>query len=141
FWGAYHGFFLVIERVFFGKVLEKIGKLPALLITFFIVNIGWVFFRLENIGTAFSFIGRMFSSGRNYNFMFEYDFKVYMVIAAFFSFFAASRLTEKLQAKVYFNEYTNLRHLVMCFACMALFVLSVCSVTTSAFNPFIYFRF
>lgn len=33
-WGAYHGFFIVIERAFFGKILTKIGALPSMALTF-----------------------------------------------------------------------------------------------------------
>jgi len=32
-WGAYHGFFLVAERLFLLKVYRKIGKLPSVMIT------------------------------------------------------------------------------------------------------------
>jgi len=65
FWGAFHGFFLVIERAFLGKVLTKIGKIPSILITFFIVNIGWVFFRVEKISDAFCFVKQMFVPSNN----------------------------------------------------------------------------
>ena len=72
FWGAFHGFFLVLERAFLGNVLTKIGKLPSILITFFIVNIGWVFFRIDKIGDAFSYLKTMFT----YNFKPETTFDV-----------------------------------------------------------------
>ena len=141
FWGAFHGFFLVIERVFFGKVLSKIGKLPSILITFLIVNIGWVFFRMEKIKDAFTYIKHMFSFNFNSTNSFDFEFKTYLILAIIFSFFAISKHTQKLQDVVYFNDYTNTRHLIICLTSLVLFVLSVSSITSSGFNPFIYFRF
>jgi alginate O-acetyltransferase complex protein AlgI len=141
FWGAFHGFFLVIERVFFEKVLSKIGKLPSILITFLIVNIGWVFFRIEKIKDAFTYIKHMFSFNFKSTNSFDLEFKTYLMLAIIFSFFAISKHTQKLQDAVYVNDYTNTRHLIICLTSLVLFVLSVSSITSSGFNPFIYFRF
>jgi alginate O-acetyltransferase complex protein AlgI len=137
FWGAFHGFFLVIERAFFGKVLLRIGKLPSILITFFIVNIGWVFFRIEKIGDAFLYLKTMFTLNTNNEFEFDNEFQFYFFLAIIFSFFAISKYTQKIQDDV----YTNLKHLYVAAISILLFVLSVSSITSSGFNPFIYFRF
>ena len=51
-WGAFHGLFLVADRLFLLKILEKIGKFPAILFTFFISLIGWVLFRAETLTYA-----------------------------------------------------------------------------------------
>jgi alginate O-acetyltransferase complex protein AlgI len=141
FWGAYHGFFLVIERAFFGKVLDKIGKIPAMLLTFFIVNLGWVFFRIDHIRDAFHYIGRMFSLHTNSATTFDAEFMTWFCIAVLFAFFAANRFGQRLQDAVYVNPYTNRRHLLVWGSCIILFILSVSSITSSGFNPFIYFRF
>jgi alginate O-acetyltransferase complex protein AlgI len=127
--------------VFFGKVLSKIGKLPSILITFLIVNIGWVFFRMEKIKDAFTYLKHMFSFNFNSTNNFDLEFKTYLIVAIIFSFFAISKHTQKLQDAVYFNDYTNSRHLIICLTSLVLFVLSVSSITSSGFNPFIYFRF
>ena len=60
-WGAYNGTFLVLERLFLLKVYERIGRFFRTLITFFIVAVGWVFFRVEKFGDAVLYIKRMFS--------------------------------------------------------------------------------
>ncbi len=141
FWGAYHGFFLVIERAFFGRVLQKIGKIPAILITFLIVNFGWVFFRVDNIKDALRYIKHMLTLNTGPAIEFDREFRFYFVMAVIFSFFAVTNFTKKIQDKIYFNAYTNWRHLAVCLTCLVLFVLSVSSITSSDFNPFIYFRF
>ena len=141
FWGAFHGFFLVIERAFLGKVLTKIGKIPSILITFFIVNIGWVFFRVEKISDAFCFVKQMFVPSNNISVKFDNEFTTYFCIAIFFSFFAIHKWGQKIQDAIYFKDYTSLRHIAICATSIILFILSVSSITSSGFNPFIYFRF
>ena len=141
FWGAFHGFFLVIERIFFGKVLSKIGKLPSILITFLIVNFGWVFFRVEKIHDALRYIKHMLLFNFNKDLHFDNEFKTYFIIALVFSFFAITKYTQKIQDAIYFNTYTNTRHLVLSLTSIVLFILSVSAITSTGFNPFIYFRF
>lgn len=71
-WGLWHGFFIVAEdavKKLFG--LEKHGKggrNPACavlkhLYTLLVVLVGFVIFRADNMGQAFSMIGAMFSGG------------------------------------------------------------------------------
>jgi len=140
-WGAFHGFFLVIERAFFGSVLTKLGKIPSVLITFLIVNIGWVFFRVEKISDAFLYLKRMFSFDLNKLTVVDNEFLFFFILAFVFSFFAIGAFGKRIQNAVYFNEYTNARHLIICGLALVLFSLSISSITASGFNPFIYFRF
>lgn len=141
FWGAFHGFFLVIERAFLSKTLNYIGKIPSTLITFLIVNIGWVFFRIEKISDAFLFIKSLFIFDFNSSVTYDLEFKAYLFIAALFSFFAITKFTQKIQDSVYFNDYNNTKHMVIATVSVLLFIVSVSSITSSGFNPFIYFRF
>ncbi len=141
-WGAYHGFFLILDRLFLLKVLEKIGKWPATIFTFFVAVMGWVLFRIEDLHTALVYYRRLFA----------FDFKAWilpgngsffftLVIAFFFSFLTMSRWGLRLEDTVFYSGYDTKRKIVMFFVCGLLLVLSIASVTTSGFNPFIYFRF
>jgi alginate O-acetyltransferase complex protein AlgI len=141
FWGAFHGFFLVIERAFLLKVFTQIGKIPSILITFLIVNIGWVFFRVEKINDAFLFITRLFIFDFNAAPIFDIEFKTYLVVAVFFSFFAVFKFNQKIQDSVYFDAYSDKKHLILASVSLLIFVISVSSITSFGFNPFIYFRF
>ena len=141
-WGAYHGFFLILDRLFLLKVLEKIGKWPATLFTFFVAVMGWVLFRIEDLPTAMLYYKRLFA----------FDFKAWilpgnasffftLLIALFFSFITMFKWGLRLEDKVFYSGYDTKRKIVMFFICGLLLVLSIASVTTSGFNPFIYFRF
>tara|TARA_R110000850_G_scaffold91742_32_gene194954 strand:- start:38455 stop:39897 length:1443 start_codon:yes stop_codon:yes gene_type:complete len=60
-WGAWHGFILAIERAL-GVKPETVGRFNPLrcLLTFFLVLLGWVVFRAENVGDAMQFYAAMF---------------------------------------------------------------------------------
>lgn len=141
FWGAYHGAFLVLERIFLLKFYEKIGKFPSMLITFFIVVIGWVFFRIERIGDAFAFISRMFSFNNSGHVTADAEFYLFFALAAFFAFFASLPAGQKIQNAIFVDDYHQKKHIIMFFISLLLMILSVSSITAFGFNPFIYFRF
>ncbi len=68
-WGAYHGLALITHREFqvlkqkfavIDRTLEtSLGRWFSIFLTFNAVCIGWVFFRIQDIGTAFSVAKRM----------------------------------------------------------------------------------
>jgi alginate O-acetyltransferase complex protein AlgI len=140
-WGAYHGLFLIVERMFLSKWLQKAGK-AASLYTFFVVMLGWVFFRIEHLKPSLGYLKRMFTyHGDTSLWNADIEFMVMMVLASFFSFFTLSSLGNRIQQKVFFNEYSLRRHVVMTVVTMLLCVIAAGRITTSTFNPFIYFRF
>ena len=81
-------------------------------ITFIIVVIGWVFFRLDDFESAYLFINKLFEFnfhaielGNRLIFSFS--------LAIIFSFIVAWPFGKKIQDAVYFNTYSNSKHLVM----------------------------
>lgn len=141
-WGAFHGFFLIADRIFLLKFFEAIGKLPSIIITFFITLIGWVLFRVESIDMAIIYIKRMFAFNFDYDGLY-FDGKFYgiLIIAVFFSFYGGFSRIEKWQEYI-FRERKSLRVLIPMFIISILiFVISLGYITSSGFNPFIYFRF
>ncbi len=140
-WGAYHGLFLVLERSFLLKFYSIIGKLPSTIITFLIVTIGWVFFRIEKISNAFVFFKRMFAFNFHSTLSLDSEFYTFFFLAVFFAFFAYFKRGQTIQNAVYYTDYTTSRHIALTIISVLLFTLSICSITAFDFNPFIYFRF
>lgn len=140
-WGAYHGFFLIMERLFLGKWLAKLGK-AACIYTFGVVLTGWVFFRIEYFRPSLTYIAHMFKWYPTHS-MWEPDKEYYTIltIAFFFSFFTLPKWGEWIQQKIFVNDYSLRRHYVMAFVMTVLCILCAARITTSSFNPFIYFRF
>lgn len=141
-WGAYHGFFLILDRIFLLKLLEKSGRFFSTVFTFFLAVMGWVVFRIEAFDDAMVFYKRLFAFDFNaISFHSNMETIIIMVVAALFSFITISKAGLKWQNLVYFSEYTNRRKILMFAVVLILMVLSLASITTSDFNPFIYYRF
>lgn len=140
-WGAYHGLFLVLERMFLLKVYERIGKVLSIIICFFIVNIGWIYFRVEDLSTANQYVAKLFT----FDFAHipvRYDYKAICItiMAIAFVFIWSFKKSEIFQQKILFG--TSDSALVWkCFASLLLFILCSGYIVASDFNPFIYFRF
>jgi alginate O-acetyltransferase complex protein AlgI len=140
-WGGYHGLFLVLERSFLLNIYAKIGKLPATLITFMVVVIGWVFFRVEKLDEAFTFLNRLVSLEFKHSISIDFEFWFYFLLAAFFSFFSFSKFGKNIQNNFYSNNYSLIQHAGVSMLSILLLMLCISSITAFGFNPFIYFRF
>jgi alginate O-acetyltransferase complex protein AlgI len=140
-WGIYHGTFIVLERLFLHKFYDKIGRYASMIITFIIVVIGWVPFKLESIALTKQYLGAMIrlKSGTQLNLGAEFYF--YFLMAIFFSFFAAGKWGQKIQDFVYKKEFGNGTHSIATVASIALVVICISFIAVNGFNPFIYFRF
>lgn len=140
-WGAYHGFFLIIERLFLGKWLAKIGK-ASFIYTFFVVLIGWVFFRIEHLHASLEFLQRMFSwHPDNMKWIPDTEYFTMLIIALFFAFFTLPTIGLKIQQKIFYADHPVKVHFAMAFVTILLLILCAGRITVSTFNPFIYFRF
>jgi alginate O-acetyltransferase complex protein AlgI len=141
-WGIYHGFFLILDRLFLLRFYKKTGKIPAVFITFIITLVGWVFFRSETLSNAFFYIGKMFSLDfRETHLFFDRQFYSILILAFVFSFFGLIKTIESWQGRVFAIEQKN-RTIILMFAfSVVFFIISLASITSSGFNPFIYFRF
>lgn len=140
-WGAFHGAFLILDRLFLLRVYERIGKLPSLLITFFITLMGWVLFRADSMAQVFDFLPGMFGFGGNHHLPLSREVWMTMMFGGFFAFIAFIPRVEQWQQRLFAKEQTLQRLLTMAFVSIILLVLSLGSITSSGFNPFIYFRF
>jgi alginate O-acetyltransferase complex protein AlgI len=142
-WGAFHGLFLVLDRLFLLKFYSRIGKYPSIILTFFITIIGWVIFRAESMHQIGYYLGTMFSWKTN-NLMFHPNNKfVFIIIIAFiFSFITLFKWGLKTEHFFFHREQmSSKQHLFTFVLILILFVLSYSAMVSTGFNPFIYFRF
>jgi alginate O-acetyltransferase complex protein AlgI len=140
-WGAWHGFFLVLERLFLGKWLQKLGR-AAFIYTFGVALVGWVFFRIEYFHGSIEFLHRMFSwHPDNKLWIPDTEYWTILALAAFFSFFAVPDLGKHISEKIFRADYSLRLHVIMAFTSVVLCIISAAHITVSSFNPFIYFRF
>jgi alginate O-acetyltransferase complex protein AlgI len=141
-WGAFHGLFLVADRLFLLNLYRKIGKLPSIIITFFIVLVGWVFFRAENIADAWFYLGKMFAfeSGIAEVYL-DTKFYFIMIVAGFFSFWGGFSRIERWQEALFAAGQKDRALLWMIVFSVVFLIICIASINSSGFNPFIYFRF
>jgi len=141
-WGTYHGLFLIADRLFLLKFLKWTGRIPATIITFIITLVGWAFFRIADISVAFTFIGKMFAFNFTGDLLyFDTKFRFIMLLAFFFSFVRAFKIGEWLENTFFATKFSLKGYYSMTFMSIILFIISVGYITSSGFNPFIYFRF
>ena len=141
-WGAFHGLFLVLDRLFLLKFYKKIGSVPSIIITFIITLVGWVLFRAETLPFAWEYIGKMFSFDFSPSgIFFERKFWTILIVAIFFSFWGALPGVEAWQDRLFAKVQKHRTILLMVLFSVIFFVISLAAITSSGFNPFIYFRF
>ncbi len=141
-WGAYHGLFLILDRLFLAKFLRAIGKLPAIILTFVVVMIGWVLFRLETMDEIQIYLTKLFTFNSSFTFDTIPAFGFIVSLAILFSFISVFKRGKQLEKFTFFTDKYSLKfHFSFTMLAIVLFVLSLSSITSSNFNPFIYFRF
>jgi len=141
-WGAFHGAFLILDRLFLGRFLKKIGTIPATAFTYFIVLMGWVFFRATDFSHAIHYIYQLFSF--DFNGMYFYTsnkFWVMLIVGLLFAFWGMIPAIEKAVNDLFEANQSLKKQFFQTL--IALFLIGYCllEVTSSTFNPFIYFRF
>ncbi len=142
-WGAYHGLFLVADRLFLVSVLKKVGKIPATFITYIIVLFGWVLFRADDAVHALGFASRMMDFGQGWHMPdFSNDFWAMLGLATSICIIGALPAVQRLQQRFIVSERTTVAQaLLLTVVSALLLVLCASMVVADGFNPFIYFRF
>ncbi len=142
-WGAYHGVFLILDRLFLLRFYERIGAWPSRIITFVIVMVGWVIFRLESASEFIPYLEKLFAfdfGGRQFEMIPSFYFILTLAIG--FSFLPGFKIGERIMSFVFDKtEHSNVGVLGFSTLGVVLFILSLSSIVATGFNPFIYFRF
>ncbi len=147
-WGAYHGLFICLDKLFKvkGERIKVKGErylstLTSQLSTFFIVMMGWVLFRADNIAGAGGYYAALFSFRSGLSGNADALFWSTLVLALLFSFLTLFKGGQRLQNLIFAEHYSKRLSWVMFAICLVLLVLSTGSLCVTDFNPFIYFRF
>lgn len=148
-WGLYFGILIVVERLFLGKVLEKIPSFFSWFYTFVLVVFGWIMFDGvaqgvtdfgEMFGQVFGYIGAMF--GANGTFVDDYTTRSFVNYGVMFALCivgctsTVKNITETIREKA--PKWVMYGYPV---AQTAVMLASVAFITTSTYNPFLYFNF
>lgn len=152
-WGMIHGFFLVLERIGFEKILNKLWKPFQHLYTLTIVLFAWVLFRAEDFTYAWGYYKAMFGQNTSELRMYELskylnnEFYLVLVIAILGStkfFINTGNLIKKSEIKQNRRIQLVLQsiHSIMTVGFyLGILVLCAMYLLSDTYNPFIYYRF
>jgi alginate O-acetyltransferase complex protein AlgI len=131
-----------MDRLFLLKFYDRIGKVPSIIITFFVTLVGWVFFRAESISQAGFYIKKMFTRDfRDLDYFLDEKFYIILILASVFAFMAIFTKNEFWQEKILSPLQSNRNIMIMTIWSITFFIICLSFITASGFNPFIYFRF
>lgn len=139
-WGVYHGFFQIVERAGFHKILSK-HKLFARFYTMIVVVFGWVLFRAKSVSQAAAMFGRMLAPWKYV----ESSLSVRILLGnrtllvIFAGILGCGFLQRFLQKMPWYEKGKN-SYLEIGY-CMTMLVLCIAMLASNTYNPFIYFRF
>lgn len=142
FWGVFHGFFLIIERIGLAKLLAKYS-LIGWIYTVTVVMIGWIFFRIENFSTALDFIQQLFANDvpELVNISYFVNSENILILLIGIGLAAPTWLSwntslfEKFKNMI--GKLTLMRQTIL----LSLFIYAVMLINANSYNPFIYFKF
>jgi len=139
-WGAYHGLFITLDRLFLKRLLDRLPRAVGIGFTFLAVTVGWVLFRSPDFGAAIAYLAVMADPGAvSERFtVITADLYAVMALGLAICFMPALPPLERLRRS--FLAQPRWPTLAMAGAC-CLLLLSLGKATAVAFHPFLYFRF
>lgn len=127
FWGLYFGVFLILEKWFLLKLLQRFPKFIAHMYALVVVLAGMTIFAIENLSLGLQWIGMLFGStgvffnGETLWLLSNYGFLFVLTLLGAFGLF--KKIATWLPVWV------------------IAFFLSIAYIVDAAYNPFLYFRF
>ena len=139
-WGLFFGVLIIIERLGFGKILEKLPSVVSMLYTFVMVLFGWVLFDTDTLADAGRYYAAMFGAGSSlvdsYARYTIASNAVMLTLCILISGGLGSRL-------ISFCEEKNKRASAVAGVAVKIGGLLICTayLVGATYNPFLYFRF
>ncbi|MDR0992528.1 MAG: MBOAT family protein [Ruminococcus sp.] len=139
-WGLFYGVLIVIERLGFGKILEKAPAAVSTLYTFVIAVFGWVLFETNSLAAAGQYFAAMFGAAGvaadGLSLYLLTSYAVWFLIAAIASGDGFGKAVSALHEKK-----ERLYLIAKPLACAAVMFICTAYLVTATYNPFLYFRF
>ena len=139
-WGLYFAAFLILEKLWLRAVLERLPALLRHVYVLLVGGIGWVLFRADTMAAAAGFLGDMFSltlMGTHERELAELlcggKFLLQFAVSVLFCTPVFTKLHDALEERRLGGIGDGI--------VLLLFMLAVCEMMASGYNPFIYFRF
>jgi alginate O-acetyltransferase complex protein AlgI len=146
-WGLWFFVFLMIERLFLKKILEKIPLLSNIYLLV-VVMLGWVVFRFTNMELGLALAKSMFGLNGNplsgFTVGIEFDSHLYLLIVSIIASTPLMRILRFQFERLIRGNHTVFAIWQVLFYSVlpaVLLLLSTASLVGDSYNPFIYFQF
>jgi alginate O-acetyltransferase complex protein AlgI len=146
-WGVYYGVIIILERLVWGKALERIPAPLQVMYSLVLVLVGWALFYYEDLSLGMTHIGVMFGAGAagliDEKTVFVFKDKAFFLPLAFLACTPVRNILHKvmLSSSTRRGILPNVLLIAQYLALTLLLLLSVLTLVGQSFNPFLYFRF
>ena len=146
-WGLYFFVFLMIEKAFMKKVLDKLPGVLSWAITFIIIVIGWILFKFENFDFMITALKGMFMQNGNQlidkQVIISVKNNIFLLI---FAAIASSNILKLIYEKIKSFSNKNVlkrvgQPIYDAFVPWIILLLSTLALIGNSYNPFLYFQF
>jgi alginate O-acetyltransferase complex protein AlgI len=143
-WGIYHGLFLILDRLFLNQVKSILPKFINITLTLFLVLIGWVLFRADNLQTALDYYSALFNlnnplSAKLTPRAYIIDNRtIFILFIAIFIALNPFTKHEALNLNLKLKNNTALRYTV---SSIFLIILATAYLVARGHSPFLYYKF
>ncbi len=141
-WGIYFGIFLIIEKLFLGKYLEKIPKVFSHLYVLLLVMISFLIFNGDGVNQIMQNIGGLVGIGKIPLATPEsiYYFKSYLLIIVV-AVISATPIVKNFLNKKQEKKAGKIINILEPVTLIVLLIICTGYIIDGSFNPFLYFRF
>src|SRR5690554_5292798 len=142
-WGLFHGLFLIIERLGFKSILNRLPNALQWFYTILVVMVGWVLFRVEALPDAIAYIVKLFSFEQMNNNSFLYYLNNEKIIVLLLAVVSSSLFFVKIKAYLDKRNYfqTIAVQTALDIGFVILLLICIVYINSGSYSPFIYFRF
>ena len=135
-WGLYYAVLMLAERLFLGKILDKLPKMLCHIYTLFVVLMGWALFAVEDMGHLGSYLVTCFGGASFINGETVYHLISYLPMLVILAV-SATPLGKKLWERLGERTQSILSPILV----LAAMILCTAALVDASYNPFLYFRF
>ena len=140
-WGLYYFILLYLEKTILKKALEKLPNVLKYIVTFIIVNIGWLLFRVNQLKDAGTVLKGIITNQGEIGLTGLCNENPAVIFALIFCIAAPLCMTD-LGHKIHQRYEGQVWYqLLRKGTLMGIFVICTMFLVSSTYNPFIYFRF
>lgn len=148
FWGLFNFVFILLEKIFLGRLLEKVPAIISRLYFIVFVLVGWTFFYFTDTARLFSFFGALLgTSGRSFidfNATLILENNIVFIVICLIACTPVAKFVTNAVKKVFAGRTKliyGLKAYVKPMLYLLVFITTLIFMVSQTYNPFLYFRF